>query len=101
VLSGPEAITFDRVAETLGAAIGRDVAFADVPDEAARAAMLQAGAPAWIADNVVAVYGALRAGVATQVTDTVRQVTGRAPRSLEQFAREHAGVFSAPLEVAR
>jgi hypothetical protein len=38
-------------------------------------------------------HTALREGGASIVTDTVETVTGKPPRSFEQFAREHAALF--------
>jgi hypothetical protein len=38
-------------------------------------------------------HAALREGGASIVTDAVESVTGKPPRSFEQFAREHADLF--------
>jgi uncharacterized protein YbjT (DUF2867 family) len=94
VLSGPEAITYADVAACLSDATGHTVEFVDVPDEAARAEMLAQGMPDFLADFVVQLFGALRDGIAAEVTDTVLRLTGREPRSFADFAREHAGLFA-------
>ena len=96
VLSGPEAITFARVAEELSAATGRRIEFVAVPDEAARRGMLAAGMPEWLVDPFIALAGQLRQGVGEPTTDTVRALTGREPRSFGQFARDHAAMFATP-----
>lgn len=93
VLSGPEAITFARIAEQLSAAIGRTIQYVDMPDQAARQAMVQAGLPEWLAENLVTLFGLIRQGAAAEVTDTVREVTGREPRSFAQFARDNRKLF--------
>ncbi|MFJ8015746.1 SDR family oxidoreductase [Streptomyces sp. NPDC096339] len=87
VLTGPEAIGYGEVATHLSHALGHPVEYVDVPDEAAVAAMAGAGLPQWLAEQVVAVFGALRDGVNASTTDAVRELTGREPRGYEDFAR--------------
>jgi uncharacterized protein YbjT (DUF2867 family) len=95
VLTGPEAITFERVAEKLSAATGRSIRFVAVPDDAARQALVEAGIPGFVAGQIVAVFGILRQGAQERTTDAVRALTGREPRTFLQFARVHASLFHA------
>ena len=60
VLTGPEAITYAEVAAALSAATGRDVEYVDFPAEAASGQLIQAGLPAFAAEQIVAIF-ALRA----------------------------------------
>lgn len=92
-LTGPESLGFDDVATQLSSALGVPVEFVDVPDHAAHRSMLEAGLPAWMADNLVTLMGFLRAGAAADVTDGVPALTGRPARSFAEFARAHAGAF--------
>lgn len=94
-LTGPEALTYHDVAEALSAVTGRPVAYVAVPDEAALAGQRDAGVPEWTARNVVTLFRLLREGAGAQVTDVVRVVTGREPRTLREFLADHAGVFRA------
>jgi uncharacterized protein YbjT (DUF2867 family) len=94
VLTGPEAITYDRVAAELSAATARHVEYIDVPDEDAKQGMVQAGMPEPVAEQVVRVFVMLREGAAEQVTTTVESLTGRAPRDFASFARDHADLFA-------
>ena len=96
VLTGPAAITYSDVAAGLSAATGRDVEFVDVSDGDAREGMIEAGIPAFAADQIVAIFAAAREGVNSEVTGTVESLTGRPPRDFAAFAREHAAPF-APL----
>lgn len=93
MVTGPEAITYRDVAEQLSAATGRDIQFVDVPDNAARAVMLESGAPEWLADNLIRLFGKLRQGAGAEVTDTVRALTGRPPNTFAHWARDHATAF--------
>ncbi|MGH9116680.1 MAG: SDR family oxidoreductase [Acidimicrobiales bacterium] len=94
VLTGPDPISFAEIAGHLSEATGRTVEFVSVPDAAARQSMVDAGMPEWFADNVAAVFGFLRQGIAAETTDTVKELTGAEPRSFADFARDHAGVFT-------
>ena len=99
-LTGPEAVTYTQVAAALGEATGREVEFVDLPDEAATAGLIQAGLPAFAAEQVVAVFAQARLGVAAQVTATVETLTGRPPRDIASFARDSANLFSRREEAA-
>jgi len=88
-LTGPEAMTYARVAEELSTTLGRPVEYVDVPDAVALDAMVGNGIPPWFAEQLVRVFGQLRAGAADRVTDAVRALTGREPRTLAQFLRDH------------
>ncbi len=94
VLTGPDAITYARVATELTAATGADVQFVDLSDEDALRGMVEAGLPAVVAQQIVNIFASARAGVAEQVTPTVASLTGRAPRGIACFARAHAPAFA-------
>ncbi len=99
-LTGPEAVTYTQVAAALGEATGREVEFVDLPDEAATQGLMEAGLPAFAAEQVVAVFAQARLGVAAQVTATVETLTGRPPRDIASFARDSANLFSRREEAA-
>ena len=94
VLSGREAITYAEVADQLSTVLGRAIQFVDVPGEAARGALRDAGMPDWLVEFLPKLFGQLRAGRATQVTDAVRRLTGRDPHTFAEFARDHAHLFA-------
>lgn len=55
-----------------------------------------AGQPVWLAAAQLAIAEYQRAGGPTaQTTDTVEAIIGRAPRTVEQFVRDHMGELSA------
>ena len=84
-LTGPEALTLDEVAARAGAALGRTLRFQDETVEEAYAwRREQYGAADWQLDAWVCTYTAIADGTVAEVTDDVRRVTGRAPRTLEQ-----------------
>ncbi len=93
VITGPEALGYDDVAAIVSGVTGRTMRHVAVSDEQARARLAQAGLPEGYAALLVGLDAAIRGGAEDRVTDTVLQVTGRAPRGFEAFVRAHAGVF--------
>lgn len=94
VLTGPEAITYEQAAADLSVATGREVEYIDVPDEAAKQAMIEGGLPEFVAKEIVQVFVMLRQGVGRQVTPTVEELTGSPARDFASFARDHARLFA-------
>jgi uncharacterized protein YbjT (DUF2867 family) len=87
-LTGPTAVDFAHVARSWAAAVGRAVSYLDVPPDQAVPAMVAAGLPAFVAEQIATVFAALRSGAQTGVTDDVRQLTGRSPRTIDDFLAE-------------
>lgn len=92
-LTGPEAVTYGQIAEELSAALARPIRFVDVPEDAARQAMLAAGLPDWLVRHLVGAYRLMRAGSLEPTTGALAAVLGREPRGFAQFARDWAGLF--------
>lgn len=92
-VTGPEALSFEGVAEAISQAVGRKVTYVHVAPEYARKQMLADGVPVWLADDMLVLFGSIREGYGGVVTDTVQKVTGEGPRTYLQFARDHAAEF--------
>jgi nucleoside-diphosphate-sugar epimerase len=89
-LTGPEAITVDEIASAISAATGRSITYVDMPEEATRQGMHAQGTPSPMVDGILDLFSTNKAGKAAVVTDEVRAITGRPPRSFKEFARDHA-----------
>jgi uncharacterized protein YbjT (DUF2867 family) len=89
-LTGPEALTFPEVAERISKAADHEVRYEPADEATFRNVLLQAGLQPGYADALLGLYGAIRAGYAAAVTDTVEQVTGRPARSFGQYAEDAA-----------
>ena len=91
-VTGPEAISYEDVATKLSAALGREITYIDAPDDAVRGALSGFGMPQWLVGALVDLYQDYRRsgtdGYAAQVTDTVQQLTGHPPRTLDQLLAE-------------
>jgi uncharacterized protein YbjT (DUF2867 family) len=94
-LTGSEALTITQVANILGEVSGRKVQHVDVPEAAARKAMLDLGMPAWMVDGMMELHAIGKAGYAAAVSDTVQKLIGRAPLSFAQFAQQNAAAWKA------
>jgi uncharacterized protein YbjT (DUF2867 family) len=92
-LTGPETYSHQEMAAMLGEATGKEVTFVDVPENEARNAMLARHTPEPIADALLELYAAHKAGKSAKVTDTVQQVTGREPHTFQQFAKDYHECF--------
>ena len=94
-LTGPEAISSADCAAALSAALGREIRHVDVPDEAFRGGLAQAGVPAQVAENLARYYAMVKAGEFEMVTTTVADLLGRPARTFQDWATENAGAFAA------
>jgi uncharacterized protein YbjT (DUF2867 family) len=92
-LTGPESLTFQQVADTLSRVTGKPIKYVDVPRDAARQAMLAAGMSQQYAEAISELMDDYRAGKMAAVTDDVERVTGKKPRTLAEFVREHRAAF--------
>jgi uncharacterized protein YbjT (DUF2867 family) len=93
--TGPQALTFERVAQTFAAVLDQPCSFVELSDEEARARMLARGLPDFYTDALIEVSRAYREGGAETVTDTVEQLTGRRATSLSTFVRDYRHLFAA------
>jgi uncharacterized protein YbjT (DUF2867 family) len=92
-LTGGEAVSTAQAAAHLSEATGRAINYVDVPEEAAKKAMLDLGMPGWMVDAMMELHGIVKAGYAAGTTDTVKELLGRAPRTFAQFARDNAAAW--------
>ena len=93
ILTGPKSITFHDVAAALSAALYKPVQYVDVPLEAAKQAIVAAGMDEWTAEGFVELFADFSVNWGDRVSPAVEQLTGRPGRTIEQFARDFAGVF--------
>lgn len=99
VLTGPEAISSPQATWIIGATIGKRLRFVDESPEEARARRVREGVPPAVIESILAISAYQRAGgkIAT-ITNTVADLTGRPPRTFNEFAHEYAAVFRGELE---
>lgn len=94
-LTGPAALAIAEVAEILSETVGREFKYVDVPEDAARYGMLQAGVPKWQVEALMELHAINKQNRWSAVTSDVEKVTGIPPTDFSQFARDHAEKFRA------
>ena len=94
-VTGPDALNMAEMAQRVGAILGRTVTYNDMPEDAFRDVLVRdVGMTADQAEiGVIAHLRAWRRGDAALVTDTLRELTGREPLSLEEWLRRHREAF--------
>jgi len=92
-LTGPEALSGGEMAAKLSAGIGKPVKYVDVPAEAAQKSMQEMKMPPLLIDGYLELFGAVKAGYTAAITDTVKEVTGKAPRTFDAWVKENAAAF--------
>jgi len=93
VLSGPETVTQAEQVRLIGAAIGRDLRWEEVPADAVRPMLVAAMGNAAFADLALASWAEL-VGTPEPVTDDVARVLGRPARTFADWAADHAADFA-------
>lgn len=89
-VTGPRLMTFAQVADALSEAIGRNIAYVQVPHDAFVAGVAESGAPkdvVWMLDYL---FCTVLDGRNACLTDGVQRALGRPPRAFETFAGETA-----------
>jgi len=90
-LSGPVAVAPVEEARTLGELLQRALEILPLSNEATRAGMLRSGMSPDAVDVIMT--RAEKSDHGSEVLSTVRDVTGRAARTFEQWARAHLDAF--------
>jgi uncharacterized protein YbjT (DUF2867 family) len=67
-ITGPAAVTHTEMAGAIAAAIGRDVAFVNVPPDAFAGALGAAGVPAWQVEGLIEDYAHYARGEAAAIS---------------------------------
>ncbi|MGW6979906.1 NmrA family NAD(P)-binding protein [Streptomyces sp. NPDC054932] len=93
VLTGPETVSHPELALRLGALTGHRIRYVDLtPDELRDHLIHRARMPAWLAGHVTEIQQ-LAVARPEAPTDTVADILGRGPRTLDAFLHEHRDHF--------
>jgi len=88
-LTSAETLTGTQIAQKIAAATGRPVKFADPSPEAFRDTMTATGLPEPVTDLILQ-YATLVRENRMRVTTTVADLTGRPPRSYDEWLKDNA-----------
>jgi len=87
-LTGPQAVTFDEVAELVSSIGAADCVHRQVAPQQVRDAMLRSGAERWFASDMARLHTMLAEGYEEAVTSDVSWLTGRRGRRLSAFLED-------------
>lgn len=92
-LTGPEAVTFEEVAATLTEILERSIAYRPASVLVYLTAIRRQGLvlPQALVQTIL--HTGLRGGNAEEVTDTIETLLGRPPRTVDQYIRDHVGLW--------
>jgi uncharacterized protein YbjT (DUF2867 family) len=96
VLTGPFALTWPEVAVRKTRVLGRPVHYDAVSVEERRAQLEAVGLAPWRVEFLLGLDEINRSNVQAIPADTVRQLTGRLPRTLEEYIERNRAAFSDP-----
>ncbi|MDQ2813608.1 MAG: SDR family oxidoreductase [Actinomycetota bacterium] len=88
-LTGPDAFSLDEAAKIMSSATGKSIRFYNETDEEAFASRAAFGAPEFEVRGWVSSYWAVRSGSLATVSTDVRDLIGRDPVSLNEYAQVH------------
>ncbi len=97
-LTGPQMVSLFKATSIISEVIGQHVEYVDISEETARHVMESTGMPAWRIDLYLELYAFYRAGLASNVTDHYQHITGAAPKTLADFAKDHEKTLRAIVE---
>ena len=94
-LTGPESLTYTEAADILSKAAGRAIRYTPIEDAPFLESLVVAGYSREYASVITALFGFVRQGAAAQVTGGVQALTGKPPRTLAEYARDHVAALRA------
>jgi len=92
--TGPASISMTEAAAQLSEGLGKPVRYVPVPHDAARKSMLEMGMSHWLVGLLTEYATAYASDWGNFTTTHVQDITGRAPRSVLDFARDHRAAFN-------
>jgi uncharacterized protein YbjT (DUF2867 family) len=93
-VTGSESISFPTVAERLGQAFSKAIRYTDITANEARGWLQAKGVPPVMIEAKLELWDAYASNLINVApTNVVKEVAGREPRSLEEFARDYRASF--------
>lgn len=92
-ITGPELITMAEIAERFSNILGREYKYVDLPLDAFKGALQNAGFNEWRVNAVACELNSIASGSLDHTTETVQELLGREANSIDKFISDHAGLF--------
>ncbi|MCG6408802.1 SDR family oxidoreductase [Vibrio fluvialis] len=88
-LTGPEALSYAQAAQKISEALGKPVTYQAMEEGAFCDLLKSVGVPADYAEFLTSIFYPVREGWTAGVSDAVATLTGKAPRSLDEYIADH------------
>ena len=98
-LTGPEAMTYDELANELSKVFGRSISHISLSPSDLKHGMLAEGMTEAIADRMLDLERYYREDRASRITNDIKQVTGHEPSRFAQYARDYASLLQSATAV--
>ena len=92
-ITGPEAITYFQVADSMTKILGRKITYSNPPLIKFRKEMIARGIKKEFATIMMILYLTTKLGMANHVTNTAEVLLKRKPRTIEMFIKDHIEVW--------
>ncbi len=92
-LSGPAAINHQEAATALSKASGKDIVYAEISPADLKTKLISVGLPPDFVEVFDSLFGFLRLGYSSQVTDAVKTITGSEPLNIDEFAHDYKAAW--------
>jgi len=99
-LTGPHSENMDFFAREYSRALDRTITYQDLPVTQWRDALLARGLPIHLVNHLATMADLHRVGRYDRISDDVLTLTGRVPRSMQEFVRKNAATFTASAKAA-
>jgi uncharacterized protein YbjT (DUF2867 family) len=94
VVTGGETLTYQEVADRLGRVLGKSIRYSDITANETRGWLQAKGVPPVMIEAKLEMWDACASNLINVApTDVVKEITGKAPRSIEDFARDYRARF--------
>ena len=97
-LTGLQSLTMAQYAQEFSGVLGRTIQYVDVPPQIWEAKLWEARMPEHLIAHLITMGQLNRDNRYDRMTDSFRQLVGRAPISAADFVRRHASVFTPQTE---
>lgn len=92
-LTGSVALSNAEAMAQISTALGKQIAYVSVPDEAAIASMREMGMSAWSIDTMMSLHRVIAAGYASGVSNDIATLLGRPPIPFTQFVSDNLAAW--------
>ncbi|WP_339928517.1 SDR family oxidoreductase [uncultured Brevundimonas sp.] len=93
-ITGPDFVSYADMVEKIAMATGLPVKLVDMPSAVVRDGMVAAGVPLTQASGLMRYFEGVKGGRVYPPTQTIAELLGRAPRSLDDWVRDHLSALA-------